>query len=121
MCTEAVIFRNASPVSVDHFRALIAWPDTVTPVVFVGKATTRPTQVGYINMFKGGDNIVSHAIRIRDFRVFPYPKTIIDTSSQMLGKLSVNVSVDRFCTQIGINNHLGFLLRGYKWYCHKKQ
>ena len=121
VCSEAIILCNASPMGIDHLRTLATWTDTVTPVVFVGKATARPAQIRYINMFKSGDNIVPHSVRIRNLRVFPYPKAIIDTSSQMFGKLSVDMSADRFSSQIGINNHLSFLLRGDKWDCRKKQ
>ncbi len=39
---KRIVLRNATPVSIDHARALRAWANSVLPVVFIGKTAARP-------------------------------------------------------------------------------
>ncbi|MNE40542.1 hypothetical protein D3C80_1345700 [compost metagenome] len=65
-------------------------------MVGIRKTATGPTQVGDIQVLEGFDDIRPHAIGMRNRVIlFPHIKTIVNTASQVFGKMAVNMSADR--------------------------
>ena len=83
MCSEAVIFCNTAPMCVDHLLSGFLWSDTILPVIFVCKASTRPAKNRQLHFPQSCYDIISHSICIWNIRVLSYIKSLIDTSSQM--------------------------------------
>ena len=102
--TKAVILDNAAPVGVDHLLAAFLRTDTVLPVILIRKASARPAQNRNLYFFQRLDNIRTHSVHIRNLRMFSYVKSLINTSSQMLGKLSLNFLIDFRKLSVCINH-----------------
>ena len=81
---KGVVFDRPSPVAVDHLRAILARADAVTPMIFVGKAASGPTQHGHLQRLQRFQNIGTIAILIRDVRLRPDPYAVVDTSAEVL-------------------------------------
>ena len=64
MCTETVVLHGATPVVVHHTRTILFGADTVHPMIFIGKTTSRPTQHGYLQVLQGLKHIVPVTARI---------------------------------------------------------
>ena len=94
MRTETVVFDRTSPVIVHHLGTVFLWTDPVHPVVFIGKATSRPAEVGDFQLFQGVQHVVSVAPGIGNFGFWADPKPSIDTGSEMFGELAVDVFAD---------------------------
>jgi hypothetical protein len=92
--TEAVVFHNAAPVGVDHLFTGAFLPDTVFPVIFIGEASARPAQNRQLDGFERLNDVVAHAIGVRDRGILSHIDTVIDASAQMLGEMAVNVFID---------------------------
>ena len=103
MGSETVIFDRSAPVVVDHFRTVLFRAYTVHPVILIGKAAARPAEVGDLQLFQGVEHIITIPLCIRYVRVGTHPKAAINTSSEMLGKLSVDVFADLLCSLLGIH------------------
>lgn len=102
-----IIFHNASPMSVEDGRALFARADAVLPMVFIGETTARPAQDGDLDFFESGDDVIANAAPVRNCAVFADPKTLVDASAEMFGKLAVDVAVNRCAGLIRVNDELG--------------
>ncbi len=90
MGSETVVFDSASPVVVHHFGAVFFRADTVHPVVFIGKAASRPAKDGYTELLQCIEYVGAITVDVGNIGVLTYPKSAIDTSSQMLCKLAVD-------------------------------
>ena len=90
MGSETVVFDSASPVVVHHFGAVFFRADTVHPVVFIGKTAARPAEDGYTELLQCIEYVGAITVDVGNIGVFTYPKSAIDTSSQMLCKLAVD-------------------------------
>ncbi|MNW55031.1 hypothetical protein D3C74_326680 [compost metagenome] len=104
MGPEMVILHHAAPMGVNHPFACFLWSDAVFPVIFVSKATPRPTEYGNPNLLKRFHNIVTDSIRIRDRRILTHPYALINTTTQMLGEMSINIAVNRSFAGIGVQH-----------------
>ena len=110
---KVVVFRDATPVGIDHGRAFFARANPVLPVIFVGKATAGPAQVGGLGLLERLDDILPDPTFIRNGRILANPVSIVNTPSEMLGEMAVNMPVDLVLTCIRIDhypihNHLRF-------------
>src|SRR5215218_1352099 len=94
MRAKAVVFCDAAPVGIHHFWPLCPRANAVTPVVFIGKATPGPAQVGYSDFLQCFNNVQANAVFLCHFHGVGYPKAIVDTAAQVLGKMPVNVPAD---------------------------
>ena len=92
--TETVVLDNAAPVGVDHFFAAFFRSDTVFPVIFICKTSARPAQYRNFDIFQCFNNIGTHSIHVRNIGIFSYIESFINTSSQMLRKLSLDFLID---------------------------
>jgi hypothetical protein len=63
-------------------------------MVLVGEATAWPPEHGNIQLLERSHHVISNAPGIRDGRVFPHPDSFVNTTPEMLGKLSVNIAID---------------------------
>ena len=95
MCSKAVVLHNTTPVCVDHLLSAFLWTDSVLPVILIRKTSARPAQYRNLQLLKSLHNIHAHSVHIRDVRMFPNIDSLIDTPSQMLGKMSVDLRCDR--------------------------
>jgi hypothetical protein len=73
-------------------------------VVLIGETAAGPAKVGNFDGPKSGDNIVTDTPCIRDRGFFPNPKPAVDTTAQMLGKMTVYVTVDPHIALPGVNH-----------------
>ena len=92
--TEAVVLDNAAPVGVNHLLAAFLRTDTVLPVILIRKASARPAQYRNFDIFQCFNNIGTHSIHVRNIGIFSYIESFINTSSQMLRKLSLDFLID---------------------------
>src|SRR5687767_11349339 len=107
MGTETIIFSNISPPPVNNCGTFVFRTDPVFPMIRVGKTSSRPTEVGNVQVFQGDNNIVADSGSVRHFCIaFSNIKSAIDTSSEMLGKMTVDVFTDLVCTPIGMYDNL---------------
>src|SRR5690554_1511280 len=119
MGAERVVFFYAAPVSVQFNRTLVARANAVTPVIFVGKTSTRPANQWHLQLFQRSDYIFAEAIGIGDFGFFADPDTFVNTVAQMFGELSVNVFVDHRTGFIGLNGEIDTGRRGKRTGCEQ--
>ena len=59
-------------------------------MVFIGKAASRPAKDGYTELLQCIEYVGAITVDVGNIGVFTYPKSTIDTSSQMLCKLAVD-------------------------------
>jgi len=92
--TERVVFGNAAPVGVHHFRAIGSFTDTVTPVVFICKAATRPAEVRDVDLFECINDIEADAVFFRYVQGGVYPETTVNAVAEVLGEVTIDVAAD---------------------------
>ena len=110
VCSEAVIFYGSSPVVVDHTRTFFTRTNTVHPMVFIGKASSRPAEYRHFQVFQCFEHIFTITFNIRYGRIFSYPKTSIDTCTEVFGKLTINFLIDDLFSLLRMNSHCSLLL-----------
>jgi len=71
--SKAVVFHRAAPVEVHALGAMGSRPNTVAPVIVVGKASIRPAKHRHAKFTKILDNLFSVAIDVRKSRSFGPP------------------------------------------------
>ena len=91
MGAEGVVLYGSSPVGVDHLGPLGDGSYSVPPVIFIGKATSRPAEYRHLQFADGLDKILPVTVYVGDRGILADPDAIVDTSSQMFGKLAVNL------------------------------
>src|SRR6476659_8623816 len=94
MCTKTVILRYSSPVRIHHMRAFLARTNSVSPMIFVGETTTRPSQVWNLNSLQCFYDIQTDPVLLWNVDRVTDPESIINTSAKMLGKMPVDVAAD---------------------------
>src|SRR5690606_34814518 len=104
---EAVVFCHATPPAVDHGWSLVFRTHAVLPMIGICKASSRPAQVGNLELFERLYHIVAHALGMRDGAVvFTYIKSAIDTAAKVLSKVAVDVTAYGRLTFRGADNDL---------------
>ena len=103
MSTKRVVFYGSAPVIILHLRALFLRSNTVHPVIFVSKASARPTKNRNLKRLQRIENVLTITLDIRDVRIFPYPKTTINAGTKMLSKLSINLFMNFLRTLVNVN------------------
>lgn len=63
-------------------------------MIFVRKATAGPAENRHFYLLESLDNVPAHAVYVGDRRVLAHINAVIDTSSQMLGKMTVYLGID---------------------------
>ena len=94
MGSEAVVLQDAAPVGIDHLFAVFFRADPVLPVVFIRKASPRPAQYRNPDFLKSLHHIRAHPVLIGNPGIFFYIQPLVNASSKMLRKVSVNFWVD---------------------------
>src|ERR1035437_4080169 len=92
MRSKRVRLGHSAPVGVESHGPLRA--DTLSPVVFIGKAAAGPANVRHLYRFQGANHIVANPASIRDFGIRPDPNTFIHAVAKMFSELPENVAVD---------------------------
>ena len=106
MGTEAVVLGHTTPMSVDHFLAVLLRSDTVFPVVFIRETTAGPAKHRKFHLLERCHYIVTHTIGIGNLGILSHIQSFIDTSAQMLGKVTVEFRVDMSLLVFFVNIHL---------------
>src|SRR5882762_6278072 len=101
MRTKTIVLNITTPMDVDPFRSLRVRPDTVTPVVIVGKTTARPAQDRDAQLAKIFNSEFPVAVDVRDRRVLAHPQSAINTRAKMLGKVSMKLGPNQSNFRIG--------------------
>ncbi|OPZ98255.1 MAG: hypothetical protein BWY72_00914 [Bacteroidetes bacterium ADurb.Bin416] len=109
MGTKRIVFDHPTPVGIDHLGSLAPGSDTVHPVIFVGKTTSRPAQVRYLDLFEGSDDVVAVAMGVGNGGIFAHPDASVDAMTEVFGEMTVNVATDGAAGLIGPYNDFGFL------------
>ena len=102
-----VVFHHAAPGRVDHGGPLVARPDAVLPVVFIGKTAARPAQHRHLDFLQRGDHVIADAAGVGDRAVFAHPDAAINAMAEMLGKLPVDIAIDDRPRLIGLDDERG--------------
>src|SRR6186713_2161678 len=87
MRSETIILRHHTPGSVNGFLPLITGANSIPPVILIRKTAAWPPQYRYLYFFQ----------RIHDIHpdLIPGPESIIDTPSEMFGKMAVYIATDQ--------------------------
>jgi len=102
--TKAVVLGRAAPPAVDDARALRFGTNAIFPVVGIGKAAPWPAEVGNVQFLQGFDHVISYTCRVGNSCIsFAYIDSAVNTATQMLGKMAVNMPVDGVLALIGVN------------------
>ena len=92
--TETVVLHHTAPVGVDHLLARLLRTDAVLPVVLVRKTAARPAQHRDLHFLQRAHHILTHPVHVRNIGIFAHIQPFVDTSAQMLRKMSVDLRVD---------------------------
>ena len=103
--SEAVVFHHASPVCVDHLFSCIHRTYPIHPVILVRKTSAGPPEYRNTYPFQRFDYIGSHSVHIFYGRILSHINTFVNTSSEMLGKMSVYFSADPAQFPVWIDHH----------------
>ncbi|MNT57046.1 hypothetical protein D3C72_1943910 [compost metagenome] len=106
MGAEVIVLHYAAPVGIDHPFAVLLGPDAVHPVIFVGEAAARPAEHRNPDLFKRIHNVIANPVRIRNLGIHAYPDSLVNTTSQMLGEMPVNIPVNRSFADVGVKHTL---------------
>ena len=101
---KVVVFGDAAPVGVDHGGAVLFWADAFHPVIFVCKAATGPAQVGDFYGFECVDDVGADATYVGDVGIFADVDTVVNTATEVFGKVTVDVPVDGAAFDIGVED-----------------
>src|SRR5699024_6009481 len=105
MGAEGVVLDHIAPVRVDHAGTVLAGPDAVLPVVFIGEAAAGPAQVRDLQRAQRLDHVVADAARVRDLGVLADEEAAVDAAAQVLGEVAVEVAADDGAGQVEIDHH----------------
>ena len=100
--TKTIILGYTTPVRVYHIGAIFTRTYSITPVVFITKTTTRPAEVGNIYFFQRFYYIQADAVFLRYLQCITYPESVIDATTQVFGKMSINMTTDHGCRILSI-------------------
>src|SRR5262249_289909 len=92
--SESVRLDHAAPVRIERDCTLVGWPNSVPPVVFVGKASAGPAHVRHLNRLQRGDDIVANSASVRNRGVRAHPDSLVDAMSKMFRELSEKVAIN---------------------------
>ena len=81
------------------------WTDTVHPMILVSKATTWPTHHRHLDVLQSLQHIVAVTLSVRNLRVRTNPQTTIDTCTQVLSKLTVDLLIDFLHCIVHLQGH----------------
>src|ERR1019366_7403448 len=76
-------------------RTLLRWPDTVAPVITVGKAAPREANDRSFDFAHVLDKLAPNAVDIGDLGVLPHPDTVVNNAAEVLGAVAVDIVRDR--------------------------
>ena len=91
---KVVRFRRVAPPKIDAFGPLVARADAVAPMVVVGEATARPTEIWDFDFLECRDHVGAHAVNILQLRILAYPQAIVNAAAQVLGEVAIDVAAD---------------------------
>ena len=115
MRPEGVVLHHITPVCVDDFFTLFPGSDAVLPMIVVRKAASRPPQYRQLYLPQGFHHITPHALYVPDIRGLSHINSFIDSSAQMLGKLSVQFPADFALSVPCIDDKLCHILSSSLW------
>jgi hypothetical protein len=72
-------------------------------VIFIGKASARPTENRNTHIAKRVYYVASHTLYVGNGRILTDKKTFVDASSEMLAEMTVDILVYVAYFLIGIN------------------
>jgi hypothetical protein len=107
MGTEVVVFGYATPVGIDHCGVLFSRADAVFPVIFICKTTAWPAQVGNVDMLERIHDVVANAARIGDVGSFADINAVVYATTQVFGKVPINMFVNVAAFFVGIEKDIG--------------
>src|SRR6186713_2839422 len=91
---EGVWLDDAAPVGIQRGRPFVARADAIAPVIFIGKTSAWPANIGNLDGLERLDHVVADSTRVRNLRVRPYPHAFIDTAAEVFRELAEDVTVD---------------------------
>jgi len=86
---------------------LLFGANAVFPMVFIGKTTAWPAQVGDVDVLEGVNNVVANAACVGNVGCFTNINPVVDTATEVLGKVAINVFVNGATFNVGIENEIG--------------
>src|SRR5690242_13841408 len=94
MGTKTVVFHNATPMRIYHLWSGRSFPDPIVPMILICEASTWPAEIRYFDLLKRIHYVGADPSRVCNRRVFLHEKSSINTSAQVFGKMTVNVTAD---------------------------
>ena len=87
MGAKMIVLRYPAPVHVDHAGALFLGPNTILPVIFVGKATAGPADYRRLDFSQRLHQVAADPPQVGNRRLWAYIEAVIDAAPQVLGKM----------------------------------
>ena len=72
-------------------------------MIVVGKATAWPAQYWNLQSLQSLEHILTVTVDVRNLRILTNPESTVDTATQVLGELTVDLLVDLGSSLIGMN------------------
>ena len=94
MGSEAVVLQDSSPVGIDDLFTGFQRSDPIHPMILIGKAAARPADHRNLDFTKRIRNIRANPVFIRNSGLRTDKQSFINSSSQMLRKLTVDFLPD---------------------------
>jgi hypothetical protein len=91
-------------VNIHPFGSLLNRANTVSPVIVIRKASTRPSQNRDSKFFQIFDGLLPVTSDVWNRRVLSYPQTTINAGTQMFGKVRMKLRLDH--SYLGVRSNL---------------
>jgi len=96
-------------MGIDHFGPVFAWSDAVHPVIFIGKATARPSEIRDTHVFERIHNVIPDATGIGNGGMLANPNATVNAVAQVFRKVAIYMPAYCIGGNIGIQDHPGGL------------
>jgi hypothetical protein len=103
MGSEVIIFHYPAPTGIDNLLSLLSGADSILPMIMFGKTAARPPENRRSNLAQGFHHINSNPADIGDRGLLTNPKTLINTSPKVFGKMAINIPVNLPFLAIGVD------------------
>ena len=109
--TKCVVFHCVAPEDVFGGGTVFLRTNTVAPVVSFGKTSAWPAQYRDFQLFKSVEYVGTVAVLVSNGAVFAHPDTVVDTTSKVFGKLTVDFGGNHV-SRLSVGGDFGFLSVG---------
>src|SRR5215467_16339771 len=105
MRAKTIVFYITTPMDIDALGALRERSDSITPVVIVGEASSRPSQNRDTQFTKVLNSLFTITVDVGNRRSLADPQATINTRAKMFGKMSVKLRPHQSDLNVRVDQH----------------